>query len=360
MLSIFDFVITPHISLQAALERMTRNHKGVLFVCDAGLHLVGVVSDGDLRRAILGNALLTSRVETYMNLDPVVARSVEDARALLQKHNLLAVPVINLDGEVDSLLVQHIETVLEIGGSVALHDSAVEDGVVAIIPARGGSKRIPRKNIAHLAGKPLLAYAIETAQQVDSIHTVLVSTDDVEIADVAKKYGADIPWLRPEHLSLDTTPSIEVVLHAVEWARMQYGNQVQYGVLLEPTAPLRTPAQVSQAIELLRTSDADSVVSVCKLPHVFNPEEVLTIENDRIRPYMAGRSMDTRLLRNRQSPVYVQNGLVYAFRLDMLLEQKSLYGEKCLPLVVDWDYFLDIDTPSDLELAEYRIRRLVG
>lgn len=360
MLSIFDFVIPPHTSLQAALERMTRNHKGVLFVCDNGLHLVGVVSDGDLRRAILGNALLTSQVENHMNLDPVVSGSMEEARALLQKHNLLAVPIINLDGAISSILVQDIEKVLEIGLEVALPDSPGEDGVVAIIPARGGSKRIPRKNLALLAGKPLLAYAIETAQQVDSIQTILVSTDDVEIADVAKKHGANVPWLRPEHLSLDTTPSIEVVLHAAEWAKSQYGNQVQYSVLLEPTAPLRTPAQVSQAVDLLRASEADSVVSVCKVPHMFNPEEVLTIEKERLSPYLAGRTMDTRLLRDRQSPVYVQNGLVYAFRLDMLLEQKSLYGEKCLPLLVDWDYFLDIDTPSDLELAEYRIRRQVG
>lgn len=360
MLSIFDLVITPTATLQAALERMTRNRKGILFVCDADLHLVGVISDGDVRRAILGKAILNSQVETYMNLDPVVARSVEDAKALLQKHNLLAVPAINTDGKISSILMQDIETILEIRGDVALPDETNQYGVVAIIPARGGSKRIPRKNIAPLAGKPLLAHAIEVAQKVDSIQSIVVSTDDIEIADVAKRYGVDVPWLRPDYLSTDTTPTIDVVIHAAKWAKTQFGNGMQYGVLLEPTAPLRTPTQLRQAIDLLHTSKADSVMSVSKIPHVFNPEEVLIIEGDQIKPYIPGRTMDTRLLRNSQPPVYVQNGLVYAFRLDMLLEQKSLYGEKCLPLIVDWDYFLDIDTPSDLELAEYKIRRSIG
>ena len=226
---------------------------------------------------------------------------------------------------------------------------------VAIIPARGGSKRIYKKNIAPLAGKPLIAYAIEAARNVKDIAEVLVSTDDQEIAVVARNYGADVPWLRPATLAQDNTPTIDVVLHAVEWLRNQFGDQIQYGVLLEPTAPLRTPKQIELAIELLKTSGADSVVSVSEVPHVFNPEELLTIHNNLLAPFSPNRTLDNRLPRQKQNPCYAQNGLVYAFRLDMLLEKKSLYGNKSFPLVIDWDYFVDIDTPSDLDLAEYKI-----
>jgi CMP-N-acetylneuraminic acid synthetase len=136
------------------------------------------------------------------------------------------------------------------------------------------------------------------------------------------------------------------------------GQQTQYGVLLEPTAPLRTPDHILSALDILKSSDADSVVSVSQIPHIFNPEEILVIDDQALHPFSAGRTLDNRLPRGKQTPHYVQNGLVYAFRLDMLLKKKSLYGDKCLPLIVDWNYFLDIDSPPDLDFAEYKINSL--
>jgi len=358
MYSLFDFIISPDSSLQAALEQMTRNHKGLLFVCDESAHIVGVISDGDFRRALVGKALLVASVGTYMNLDPVVAVSVDQGKHLLAKHSLLAIPIVDQAGKIVSAVVQDVDRVIVVGmDSDDVTENQPVPGVIAVIPARGGSKRITRKNRAPLAGKPLLAYAIEAAQKAKCIKHIIVSTDDIEIADVARTQGIDVPWLRPAHLAQDTTSSIEVVLHAVEWARGHYGHGLQYGVLLEPTAPLRTHFQIEQAIEVLKSTGADSVVSVCKAPHIFNPEELLVIQNEELRPYLQERTLDTRLLRGRQSPVYVQNGLVYAFNLDMLLARKSFYGEMSVPFVVDWEYFLDIDVPSDLELAEYRIRQ---
>jgi N-acylneuraminate cytidylyltransferase/CMP-N,N'-diacetyllegionaminic acid synthase len=320
---------------------------------------VGVISDGDIRRALVGKALLVATVGSHMNLDPATAQTIEDGKKLLKNHNLLAVPVLDLEGEIACAAVQGIDDieVIRKESSVFSGDIANDQVVdtIVIIPARGGSKRIPKKNMALIAGKPLLSYAIATAQNARFVSRVIVSTDDPEIAEIARKYGAEVPWIRPAYLAQDNTPAIDVVIHAVEWARLQYGQNLQYGILLEPTAPLRTALHIEQAMDLLKKSNADSVVSVCKAPHIFNPEELLVIQDEGLRPYKQDVTMDTRLLRGQQSPVYFQNGLVYAFRIEMLLKRKSLYGEKALPLITEWEYFLDIDVPSDLAFAEYKI-----
>jgi len=358
MIDVYDLIVSPRQTVREALERMTQNRKGLLFVCDEDAHMIGVVSDGDIRRALLQEAMMITPIESVMNLDPVYARSVEQGKRLLEDQSLLAVPVVDDAGRITSLIIREqarfslIENVaLDVGGQGAGQDLET----VAIIPARGGSKRIPKKNIVPLAGKPLLAYAIESARASKYVGEILVSTDDPEIADVAREYGATVPWLRPARLAEDDTPSLDVVLHAVGWILEQWESASAYGLLLEPTAPLRTAEQIDAAVELLRDSDADAVVSVSEVPHVLNPEELLVIEEGRLAAYAAGRTLDDRRLRGRQRPVYVQNGLVYAFRLRGLLEKESLYGETTLPLVVDWDYFLDIDTLADLRRAERRI-----
>jgi len=360
MLTLYDLIISSSSTLQTALERMTKNKKGLLFICDQDAHLIGVISDGDIRRALVGNALLISSVESFMNLDPIVARSKKEAMSLLANRSLLAVPVLDAKGKIVCAIIEGINQTEVITFQVEesnIHSSTESTQTIAIIPARGGSKRISRKNIALLAGKPLLAYAIESAQNSRFVFKVIVSTDDAEIADVARRYGADVPWMRPAPLAQDNTPSIDVVLHAVEWAVGIYGNQVQYGLLLEPTAPLRTSRQIDQALEMLQSSDADSVVSVCQLPHVFNPAELLVIQDGMLKSYDNENALDTRKLRDTQSPVYVQNGLVYAFKLKTVIEKKSIYGDKALPMLVDWEYFLDIDVPADLMLAEFKIRQ---
>ena len=150
------------------------------------------------------------------------------------------------------------------------------------------------------------------------------------------------------------------MLHALKWAVDNVKPSPEFGVLLEPTAPLRTPHHVDEALNILASSDADSVVSVSELPHTFNPEETLVIEKDVLRPYVAERSMDTRCLRGQQSPAYIQNGLVYAFRIQAVLEQRNLYGRKTLPLVTAWKYFLDVDTLEDLRWADFKISQLAA
>ena len=229
---------------------------------------------------------------------------------------------------------------------------------LAVIPARGGSKRIPRKNLAVVAGKPLIVYAIEAAQQARHIHRVIVSTESPEIAEVARRFGAEVPWLRPAHLAQDDTTTLAVLLDLFAMLQQREGLLPPYAVLLEPTAPLRQPEHIDAAIEFLQGSTANSVVSVTEVPHVFNPEEMVIIEDAFLKPYVAKRTMDTRCLRGNQRPVYALNGIVYAFRPLRLLQQRGLFGETCLPLVIDRQYFLDVDVPEDLRLAEFMLTGL--
>jgi CMP-N-acetylneuraminic acid synthetase len=356
-----DLVVSPAETLKGALRRMTFNRKGVVFVCDEHLHLLGTLSDGDVRRSLLDETLLVSPVSKAMNLDPIMASSIEQATQLLQRYSAVAVPVVDEEGRIQKVVIADVN-----GSRVLKRANAPSDteerrkklGAVAVIPARGGSKRIPRKNLAVAGGHSLLGWALLAAKNAQHVGRVLVSTDDQEIADAARAHGVDVPWLRPTELSQDKTPSLDVILHALNWAMQHETPKPQFGVLLEPTAPLRQPEQVDRALTLLAESDADSVVSVCELPHTYHPEEVLAINQGVLRPYMGEHTMDNRLLRGQQKPAYVVSGLVYAFRIQAVLEQRSLYGKKTLPLVTPWEYYLDVDTLEDLRWADFKISQL--
>ena len=362
IISLKDFIVTSNDTLRSALKRMTKNKKGVLFVCHNGLHLVGVLSDGDVRRTLLGDTLLDSAVSKAMNTDPISASTSAEAIALLRRLGVVAVPVVGSQGQVVEAVIQDEEEVRILKGEQSTDDPDVikshTSGAVAIIPARGGSKRIAHKNLAKVAGKPLVTWAILAAKAAKDVSHVLVSTDDDGIAEEARTEGAEVARLRPLELARDDTPTLDVVRYELNGFEERFHALPESCVLLEPTAPLRTSEHIDRAIEMLAASDGDSVVSVSELPHVFNPEEVLVIDNDLLRPFIASRSMDSRKLRGKQSPAYVPNGLVYAFRSRTVLEQQSLYGQKTLPLVTPWEDFLDIDTSEDLQLADLKMRRL--
>lgn len=357
-----DLIIAPNESLRSALQRMTVIRKGILLVCDNDAHLVGIISDGDVRRTVLDNRLLVVPIHQVMNTDPITAETTKGALDAINRFGVIAVPVVGPDGTIIEIVVQDKDriTVLKPEKFSDL-DNDVEDksrNVVAIIPARGGSKRVPRKNLAMVGGKPLVAWAVLSAKSSRNIEHVVVSTDDAEIRDEVRGLGIEVPWLRPPKLAEDHTTTFDVVKHALEWALQAYHPAPEFAVLLEPTAPLRTSNHIESAIEILANSDADSVVSVCEVPHVFNPEELLVIDGEQLRPFVESRNMDTRRLRGQQRPAYVQNGLVYAFRIQTVLQQGSLYGQKTLPLVTSWEEFLDVDTPEDLQLADQKLRQL--
>jgi len=358
MLKLSDLIIYSPESLRIALQRMTHNRRGLLFVCDEDGHLVGVLSDGDVRRSLLDNTLLIVPIDKVMNTDPITASTVQEATDLLHRMNIVAVPVVDSQGRIREAVLEDHDSVIVLPSEANGADVVIEAGTLAVIPARGGSKRIPRKNLASVAGKSLLAWTIQAAKNAQSISHVLVSTDDAEIANTARTMGIDVPWLRPEGLSTDTTPTLDVVLHALKWAVEKLTPAPEFAVLLEPTAPLRKSEQIDQAISLLMSSDADCVAAVSELPHVFHPEEVLVVEDGFLRPYLRERSnMDARRLRNEQNSAYILNGLVYAFRVQSVLSGYSLFGRKTIPMITRWEDFLDIDTPEDIELANFKVGR---
>ena len=225
--------------------------------------------------------------------------------------------------------------------------------MLGLIPARGGSKGIPRKNLASLAGRPLLAYTCESALASAALDRVILSTDDEEIAAVGRAHGVDAPFLRPDELARDDTPSIDVVLHALDWLREHESLEPTVVVLLQPTSPLRRPEHIDHAVALLRESSADAVVTVTEVPHIFHPVSALTMgEDGTLSPYVEGEG--TRLLRSEDKPVvWARNGPgVCASRVEAVRRNRSLYGSHTIGLPVGRIESLDVDDPDDLALCE--------
>lgn len=358
-MKIYDLLVSPNSTLRDAMTRMTYNRKGLVFVCDESRRLQGVLSDGDARRHLLGDVLLSTPVNKIMNTHPLVATSIEQAQQVLQRFGSVAVPIVNENKVIDSIIILENGAALtlkidEAGETIAAVDT---HRAVAIIPARGGSKRIKKKNLQMLGGVSLLERTIRCAQACKNIGEIIVSTDDPAIAEAARGCGVQVPWLRPENLAEDGTPTFDVVAHAVRWLAHRHTPMTDYCVLLEPTAPMRRSSDVDGAIERLIESGADSVVAVCEVPHVFHPDEALRIDNDRLLPYLASTpSLDQRRLRGAQSPSYIMSGVVYAFTAQCVLEKNSLFGQTVLPFITPWQEYVDIDTVEDLNRAEKFLR----
>lgn len=225
--------------------------------------------------------------------------------------------------------------------------------IFAVIPARGGSKGIPRKNLVRIAGRPLIAYAIEAAQKSASVERVLVSTDDNEIAEVARELGAEVPFLRPLELADDTAPMLGVLRHALLWLESE-GVAVEALALLQPTSPLRTSRHVEEAIALFRSARASSVVSVVEVPHHFNPVSVMKLSaQGTLAPFFEDQVITTR--RQDKPKAYARNGPVVLICHPETLRSGELYGASSRPYLMSEDASLDIDTPQDLLLAEQAI-----
>jgi N-acylneuraminate cytidylyltransferase len=225
--------------------------------------------------------------------------------------------------------------------------------VLALIPARGGSKGIPRKNIRPFAGSPLIAYSIAAGLAAESVTRVLVSTDDHEIAAISRQYGAETPFLRPDALSQDNTPDLPVFQHALQWLEENEGYLPEIVVQLRPTSPLRRVWHIDQAVyQLLARPDADAIRSIC-IPFQ-NPFKMWQIDPDGLmRPlihteYREAYNMPRQLL----PEVYWQTGYVDAAWRDTFLEKDSMTGDHILPLVIPSTDWIDIDSPDDWRRAE--------
>ncbi len=219
---------------------------------------------------------------------------------------------------------------------------------LAIIPARGGSKGIPHKNIMNLCGKPLISYSIEEAKQSKYIDYVLVSTDDKEIKDVSIAYGANVPFLRPEKFSDDKAKSIDVVIHAIDFLKNE-GNLFDYVVLLQPTSPLRTYEDIDNAIELIAEKNESSLVSVCEVDE--NPILMRTIENDTLKSILQFNGDNLR--RQDLPKYYIFNGALYINTVEMILSLNAFIDEKSIPFIMERGKSIDIDNILDAKLAQY-------
>jgi CMP-N,N'-diacetyllegionaminic acid synthase len=220
--------------------------------------------------------------------------------------------------------------------------------VLAVIPARGGSKGISNKNLALLGGRPLLAYTAEAVKDSTLLTRTIVSTDDERIADCARSLGLDVPFMRPCALAGDDVPMLPVVQHAVETLEGD-GFAADVIVLLQPTSPLRRGEHIDAAVKWLERAGGDSVVSVVEVPHQFNPTSVMRIEEGLLKPFLEG---PTATRRQDKPRVYARNGpAVLATRVEVIKEG-SLYGRQSWPLVMTAEDSLDIDTPWDLRLVE--------
>jgi CMP-N-acetylneuraminic acid synthetase len=221
--------------------------------------------------------------------------------------------------------------------------------VLGIIPARGGSKGIPGKNLALVGGRPLLAYTADAAQRSTRLSRVIVSTDDLQIAEAARSLGLDVPFLRPSSLAADDSPMLPVMQHACDaLAASGFGADVL--VLLQPTSPLRRAAHIDAAIDRLEESGADSVVSVVEVPHQFNPASVMKLSGDRLEPFLEG---PTRTRRQDKPPLFARNGPAVLAVRSGVVAGGSLYGRDSRPLIMSAEESLDVDSAWDLAMIEH-------
>ena len=222
--------------------------------------------------------------------------------------------------------------------------------VLAVIPARGGSKGVPRKNLQNICGKPLIAYSIEAAKGVSRLTDIIVSTEDEEIAQVAVDHGADVPFMRPAELAEDLTPTFPVIMHALE--QMEAARAAEYDavLLLQPTCPLRTAAHIDTAIDMLLSENCDSVVSVLEVSNT-HPFRMKRLVGNRLINYIDQGFEDMRP-RQVLPKVYLRNGAIYLNRRQSLIDTQALVGDHCLGMVMDEEESVNIDGPLDLILAE--------
>jgi CMP-N,N'-diacetyllegionaminic acid synthase len=229
--------------------------------------------------------------------------------------------------------------------------------IVGLIPARAGSKGIPRKNLVSCAGKPLLAYSCEAALQSKKLSRVLLSTDSKEIADAGISFGVEAPFLRPAEIAADTTPMIDVLKHALLVLEKE-ARTVDALCLLQPTSPLRTATHINEAIALFEKQKADTVVSICEVPHQYTPSSILNLDaaTGEVQPYQ--KSDATVVTRRQDKPkLYARNGpAILIIRADVI-RKNMLYGQRTFGYLMAAKDSFDIDHADDLDLVEYLLKK---
>lgn len=220
--------------------------------------------------------------------------------------------------------------------------------ILAIIPARGGSKGVPRKNIRLLGGKPLIAWTIESAKKSKYLDRIIVSTEDKEIAEISKRYGAEVIE-RPEELAKDDASSLSVLTHVVDFLEKNENYKPDIIVVLQPTSPMRKEQDIDNAIEKLIQTNCDSVVSICEFEH--SPYWAYKLNEDKIE-YLIKSKYNT--VRRQDLPkIYRPNGAVYVTRRKILMGENKVLGKDTRATIMPLERSVDIDTELDFKFAEF-------
>lgn len=228
--------------------------------------------------------------------------------------------------------------------------------MLAIIPARGGSKGVPRKNIKDLEGKPLISYTINAAKESKYIDRIIVSTDDEEIAELALKYGAEVPFLRPKELATDNAKAIDNYIYTID--RLNKMNkdvdEIKEFIVLQPTSPLRTSVDIDNAIKIFYENNADTVISIVKSEHPPTWYKRISKEGILVDYF---QSIDNSLNRQEAEETYLPNGAIYIFKYASLKENYGYYNSKTYPYIMAQENSVDIDTIVDFKLAEVLMKK---
>lgn len=227
--------------------------------------------------------------------------------------------------------------------------------ILGVIPARGGSKTIPKKNIKPLLGKPLIAYTIVPAIRSKLLTRVIVSSDNKEIIEISKRYGAEVPFIRPKELATDLALAMDVIKHAVLETERLEGKKYDYVVMLQPTTPLRTTEDIDNALKKLIETEADSVISVVNVGPM-HPVRMKRIVDERLVDY-AEEEMEN-MPKELLPPVYIRGGAIYAVKRDILVNKRSFKGDDCRPYVMPEERSINIDSEMDFLLAEAVMRKM--
>jgi CMP-N-acetylneuraminic acid synthetase len=227
--------------------------------------------------------------------------------------------------------------------------------ILGIIPARGGSKGIPGKNIKNLGGKPLLYYTIEAAKASKLLTKVILSSDDPEIIKVAEKAGVEVPFIRPENLAQDDTPSLAVIKHALDFFKNK-NEEFDAICLLQVTSPFRDEEIIDKAIEKFKNEELDCLISVREVPTEFNPHWIFEPDEHNQLKISTG---DKKIIPRRQElpKAFYRDGALYITRSDVILKQNSLYGNSIGYIESKNEFYVNIDTPKDWVEAEKIIKK---
>jgi CMP-N,N'-diacetyllegionaminic acid synthase len=228
--------------------------------------------------------------------------------------------------------------------------------ILGLIPARGGSKGIPGKNIKILGNKPLISWVIKDGLDASKLDQIIVSTDSLQIGDTAKEFGAQVPFIRPEKLAMDQSPSIDVVIHAINFYEEQ-GVFFDAVCLLQPTSPFKPNGFIDSCVDKFEQSGADSLISVLEVPHEYNPHWTFKMDSEGDLSIATGES---ELIPRRQElpKAFHRDGSVYLAKVSLIKEKKVLVGGKTVGMASDKAYYANLDTMKDWHEAELTYKRL--